>query len=686
MSKKEIVNVITIKTEESQNTIKGLKKEIADLKKTLDNAVIGSDEFEQASRDLAKVQNDLKTVMADGKKTGDAVEGSYNHLVQTMAELKKQWRATADEIKRNEIGQEIDRINSELKEMDSSIGNFQRNVGDYTNSFKDALDQQQKSTENARRTLDGLQKTASGLANGFAAVQGTMALLNIESSEFEQTMIKVQSAMAIAQGIGGMKDLIEGAGSLTVGFKNVIKGVKGFITGLKGVKAAIAATGIGILVVLLGELYANWDKISKFFKDTFAIESATDKMNNLKDSIEDNNDVLNRLNNEALKEYLSKVKEANGDVKKLKEAEDELTETNLKNALSIAQQNEQNARKIQMMAAIEYAEKDSNKNLKKLEEANKSLTDAERKRLEAEKALFDYNNNKNTDKNDSSNDRSNEAKSIFERARKLSLDTKEEELDELKRIYEEEKAILKQYGYDVALLTDEYLKKVEEVKAKYQYQNPIQYGNVGGNYDIETEMFQTVWNKKLEIDKDGHNAMLKNANDFAKKDMAIITKNAEEEKLNRKMVAQYTIAQATQTLGNLASIFGQETALGKAAAIAQATMDTYVAANSVLAQEKGGLAMKIIGMTAVITAGLANVANILKVEPNKDNTNTVNTTSPSVSPRINLGDNLPIQYSRDLLTDSELTNLNQSQKVYVVETDISDVQNKVAVAETNSSF
>ena len=38
MAKNEIVNVLTVKTEQSQNTIKGLKKEIADLKKNLESA------------------------------------------------------------------------------------------------------------------------------------------------------------------------------------------------------------------------------------------------------------------------------------------------------------------------------------------------------------------------------------------------------------------------------------------------------------------------------------------------------------------------------------------------------------------------------------------------------------------------------------------------------------------------
>ena len=285
MANKEIVTVLTVKTDQSTNTIKGLKQEIANLKQTLDNATIGTDEFEKASKDLATAQANLKTVLADGKKTTDVVDGSYNHLVATMAELKKQWRATADEVKRNELGLQIDDINAQLKELDASIGNYQRNVGDYANQFKSEFEEQQQATQNVRIGLDGLQKTASGLANGYSAVQGAMALLNIENAEFEKTMIKIQSAMAIAQGIGGMKDLIEGAGTLKVMFTSCTSAISTFIKGLNGMKLAIASTGIGALVVGLGLLIANWDKVTDAIGKYFgASNKATTDTNKLKDA------------------------------------------------------------------------------------------------------------------------------------------------------------------------------------------------------------------------------------------------------------------------------------------------------------------------------------------------------------------------------------------------------------------
>lgn len=302
MSQKEIVTVLKVNTENSGNNIKSLKQEIAQLKKSLESAEIGSEEFAKASRDLAIAQANLKTVMADGKKVVDAADGSYNHLVATMAELKKQWKATADEAKRNEIGKQIDEINTKLKDMDATIGNHQRNVGNYKGDIIEAFDEMgggvksygerwsemQKSTEQTRAKFESVQKVASGLASGFAAVQGTAALLGIENENLEKTLVKVQAAMAIAQGVGGMKDLIEGFTQGKTAFQGATMGLQTFkteavatqatmagttvatnasTTAVKGFRKALISTGIGAILVGIGVAIAaiieNWDKLTR---------------------------------------------------------------------------------------------------------------------------------------------------------------------------------------------------------------------------------------------------------------------------------------------------------------------------------------------------------------------------------------------------------------------------------------
>ena len=529
--------------------------------------------------------------------------------------------------------------------MDASIGNFQRNVGDYTNSFKDAFEQQQKSTENVRIGLDGLQKTASGLASGYAAVQGTLNLLNIESTEFEKAMIKVQSAMAIAQGVGGMKDLIEGGGTLITVFKNAVTGVKAFIKSLTGVKAAIAATGIGIFVVLLGELYANWDKITKLFKDVSGIKSTTDKMNDLKIAIDNNNKSLNTLNNDALSKYLQTLKTAKGDLEKIKQAEDELTETNLRNALSIAQQNEQNAIKLQLMAGLAVADKNNEKNMQALADANEVLTDATNKRLQAEIALEEFLLEKNNSSSNSTTTATGTTTAITTTSSTATTSTTEETFVRP----EPQKGILE--GLSVEL-------------------------------QIEEDMF-----------KESRERIFQTTKEYIQKQIEEERRAAEQRRLIEEQVKTAKLDIAKNTLSSLSSIIGEQTAVGKAAAIAATTIDTYQSATAAYKAMAGipvvGPALGAAAAAAAVISGIANVKRILSVSKDGSNASTiVNTSSPTATatPNINLAESLPIQYSRELLTDSETTNLNQSQRVYVLESDITSTQNKVEVAESNSSF
>ena len=273
MSTEKVV-ALKVDTGNSAKTIKDLKAEIAQLKKNLEGAEIGSEQFEKATIELNKVQTILKDTLNKTKQTVDNAEGSYNDLVATMAELKKEWRATNDEVKRNELGKQIDKINTELKDLDKTIGNNQRNVGNYKDDFVEAfkevkggvvdygtaLNEINKETEAMRGGFDGLNKLASGLAGGFSAYQGVVALAGIENENFEKTMVKVTSAMAVAQGVGKFKDLIEGFSQLKTSIASAQMALKALSFG--GVVGGVIALTAGI-VALIG----NMDKIKKHFND-----------------------------------------------------------------------------------------------------------------------------------------------------------------------------------------------------------------------------------------------------------------------------------------------------------------------------------------------------------------------------------------------------------------------------------
>ena len=59
-------------------------------------------------------------------------------------------------------------------------------------------------------TLGAFSRVGAGAASGFAAAQGAAALLGDESEDLQKTLVKVQSAMALSEGLKGINDLGKG--------------------------------------------------------------------------------------------------------------------------------------------------------------------------------------------------------------------------------------------------------------------------------------------------------------------------------------------------------------------------------------------------------------------------------------------------------------------------------------------
>ena len=114
---------------------------------------------------------------------------------------------------------------------------------------------------NPEKKFQALAGAVGIAANGFSALQGAMALMGTENEDLNKTIAKTQGAIALATGLNGLMGMGDA-------FKN-LKNVAG--DALKGIKAGIGATGIGLIVVATGLLYANWEAISSAVKKSFPI-------------------------------------------------------------------------------------------------------------------------------------------------------------------------------------------------------------------------------------------------------------------------------------------------------------------------------------------------------------------------------------------------------------------------------
>ena len=174
------VKIITVDAVQNLND---LKKAISENKKALQEQELGSEKYQRILTEITKEQNLLRAAMhgttADSKQLKDAIDEngkSYNALVNRMADLKRQFRATSDEAQRANLGAEIRDINNELKRLDALKGDFQRNVGDYlAKDLKDVVKDLPSGLKAIHGPLDDVQKSLSLM--GKQPILGIVGLL-----------------------------------------------------------------------------------------------------------------------------------------------------------------------------------------------------------------------------------------------------------------------------------------------------------------------------------------------------------------------------------------------------------------------------------------------------------------------------------------------------------------------------
>lgn len=837
-NKKEIVKVLSVETKGSDVRVKTLRQEIAALNEVLKNTEQGSAEYNAAVQQIKNNQDLLSQAMNATKTEAGALEGSYDSLTQKLNELKKAWKATNDEAKRSKLANEINEVKSSLNDLDDSLGSFKTNSSDSLSTFKDAMNDAQDSIEPLKAKFESVQKVAAGVASGFAAFQGVVALMGVENEKLEKTFVQLQAAMAIAQGIGGLGDLVEGVSQAKVAFSKAITSVKTFITSLKGIKLAIAATGIGALVVAVGMLVEHFwsmadaeDKVAENEKKIEdAATNAKKKIKEMKDELEEtstasklalNDELLKKLNEvgistteatkafeeyqealdslsydeqaEAAKKFQEQVDSIGKEIEKLKKAPIEINlpvvKPNLIGAMPGGKMLDENAKTLIAEKAINDAYEERKQKIKELvseygeykkaaNEATKSFQETTIKNAKEQNDKAEEQRKENAQKAiENERKLKEQLDEIQSRAHQKTIDTREEEIAELTKTYNSERDLLVKYGRDTTELTEAFLiekqeiidryAKEEEEKEKERLEKKFQaavsaYNKDMLNIDLQQDSAENDVNNKefierpkysllgfeidktqdnesasiqLEIDKlkelmsireQYHQQRIKEIDELMnaegisnedkeqlemekmalehqyteqkKEDSANLTKfekKQEDQRVKDKRLAMKTSLDVASTIASgLASIFGENTKAGKIAATAQATIDTYKAANSAYASMAGipvvGPALGAAAAAMAVASGVMNVKKIWAVkedQPNNPSSSSDSAASQSiVRPNISLSDVIPTQLTQNVMTDSELSELNKSTKVYVTETDISDTMNKVEVTETNASF
>ena len=205
------------------------------IKKTIDIDInTNADEAAKEFDKFGKAVNTADKSVTDLNKTFEEVYGEMQPLTTRMGEA---------EDRLYELAAAGDTASAEYQGLLQKVGDY-RKVQIQTDLAVDAA---------ATTMGQKLGGALGGATAGFSAVQGVMGLVGGESEELEKALLKVQSALAIQQGVQGIREAIPA-------FKQLGKTA---MTALKGIKSGIAATGVGLLVVAIATLVAYWDDIKE---------------------------------------------------------------------------------------------------------------------------------------------------------------------------------------------------------------------------------------------------------------------------------------------------------------------------------------------------------------------------------------------------------------------------------------
>ena len=176
------------------------------------------------------------------------------------------------EIKSDSVGtlkSQLKAAQNEVNELAAKFGATSQeavNAAKKAAQLKDAIADAKALTDsfNPDGKFNALSASIGGALNGFQAFEGAMGLVGVESEDLQKTLLKVQSAMALSQGVQGLleaKDSFKQLGAVAA-------------DALKGIRTGIAATGIGLLVVAVGALVAYWDDIKEAISGVSAEQEA----------------------------------------------------------------------------------------------------------------------------------------------------------------------------------------------------------------------------------------------------------------------------------------------------------------------------------------------------------------------------------------------------------------------------
>jgi hypothetical protein len=197
-------------------------------------------------------------VSSQGAVSGiDNISNSIEQTDKATQSLRSQLRQAQADVA--ELSDKFGATSKEAIEAAKRAGELKDAIGD-AKALTDAFNPDAK--------FSALSGSLSGVASGFSAVEGSLALAGIQSENLQETMVRLQAAMALSQGLQGLGESIDSFKQLGAVIKTTTIFQKASAVAQKVWNAAMASNPIGVIVVAVLALITAGYALIKMFNDS----------------------------------------------------------------------------------------------------------------------------------------------------------------------------------------------------------------------------------------------------------------------------------------------------------------------------------------------------------------------------------------------------------------------------------
>jgi hypothetical protein len=539
-----------------------------------------------AMENLSKATNDVN-------KSFEEVYGDLQPLTTRMGEAEDRLYELAN------AGQTA---TQEYRDLLETVGNYRR-VQIQTDMVVDAA---------ATTMAQKLGGALGGVTAGFELTQGVMGAFGAESEQVEKALLKVQAAMAIAQGVQGVREAIPAFMALRTAAMTTF-------AGMTTASKIFMTAGIGVLITGIGLLVSNFDKVANVFtgeiernaRYTKALNKSAKAIKDNAQELEDRSSALQRNQS-----YELAMAEAQGattaELRKMKLAQAE-------ERIELEKDSVARAENIYWLAKHRYqklvnADADEDIIKKARENAVEAREVLTKERDDLKAALIDKKEIVRANNVEAVKERKEDSDNLKDKVEE-DLQTIKDNLKDARDVqlseYEKQKKdIEEKYDAQIALAKKYHKSTVDLEKAKNKELADLEATQVdltrGGEAKKLEVRIQTI--KKTEqfqqIEKKGLVGVAEVRQQTYEIEKSISDKKKKEQ--------EDALTATASTLGQIADLFGKQTAAGKAAAIAEATIQTFLSAQKAYSSTVG---IPVVGpVLAPINAGLAIAAGIKNIQ------------------------------------------------------------------------